>query len=103
MILPAAAKTEASKKDGCTLESCDCGDACGDLSRTVVLLCELLVGVRHYFWRARLLTPQDVRVHRGAVQHQRPLLQFACGNRSNEIVEDPQRALLASLFMCLIL
>lgn len=76
-------RTEASKKDGGTLKRCDCGYPCEDLSPTVVLLCELLVGVRHYFCRARLVASKDVRVHRGAIQHQRPLLQFACSNKSS--------------------
>lgn len=50
---------------------------------TVVFLCELLIGVSHYFSGARLLASKDVWVHRGAIQHQRPLLQFACSNDSS--------------------
>lgn len=56
---------------------------CEDLSPTIVLLCELLVGVCHYFCRTRLFTSKDVRVHGGAIQDQRPLLQFACSNKSS--------------------
>lgn len=54
-----------------------------DSSPTVVVLCKLLVGVRPYFCRARLLASKDVGVHGGAVQHQRPLLQFTCSSRSS--------------------
>lgn len=61
--------------------TCLCGTL--DLSLTVVLLCELLVGGRQHVCGARLITAQRrVRVHRGAIQHQRPLLQLACGNSS---------------------
>lgn len=76
-------KNGSFQKDGGTLKRRDRDEPCEDLSPTVVLLCELLVGVRHDFCRARLFASKDVRVHRGAIQHQRPLLQFACSNKSS--------------------
>lgn len=81
-ILPSGGSFQ---KEGGTLERCDCGypRVCEDLSPTIVLLCELLVSVCHYFCRARLFTSKDVRVHGGAIQDQRPLLQFACSNKSS--------------------
>lgn len=54
---------------------------CTDLSRTDVLLCELLLGGPHHLCGAGLVAAQRVRVHRCAVQHQGPLLQLAWGNR----------------------
>lgn len=68
--------------EGGTLKSCNCGSPVRSYHPTVVLLCELLVGVSHYFCGARLFASEDVWVHRGAIQHQRPLLQFACSNDS---------------------
>lgn len=65
-----------------TLKRCDGGGRCERWSPTVVLLGKLLVGVRHYFCGARLFAAEDVGVHGGAVQHQRPLLQFACSGES---------------------
>lgn len=54
-----------------------------DLSLTDVLLCELLIGGWQHVCGSGLIAAQRrVRVHRGAVQHQRPLFQLACGNSS---------------------
>lgn len=67
-----------------------------DLSLTVVLLCELLIGGRQHVCGAGLIAAQRVRVHRGAVQHQWPLLQLAWGNRSILDTDPLQSVLMAN-------
>lgn len=69
VIVTGQEKTAAAE-ELCQFATCLC--TARDLSPTVVLLCELLIGVC-----GAGLGYRKVRVLGGAVQHQRPLLQLA--------------------------